>query len=678
MIQERPPPAQLQVDPAVRIPIGVHELETEVMMCSLPGGVTYPYRLDSGADRSYIPFSIVEEVYQTGQEVIVTNLVQPFEVDLAISQAETTLVSRSCELELSLHTVAGPVVLQNCELMIIETEMSTMLVGNDVLMSLGLDLEAQFANLATSPRMDVDEDLPDSNYVEFGAFLEEDVRVAIESCLDRTGVNASLRQSLSEIVYHSTVKDCWRVQLQADPPAKVDPVDIDLVDGAKPYRTPMRRYSTEALEFMQQHVEVLLENNLVFRNAASAWAAPVLIVKKPRGGYRFTVDLRIVNSQTEKTAWPMPVVDVALHNLAGSKRYAVLDAFNGYWQWPAGRNRDAHSFMTPFGIFTPNRLIQGSCNGVAAFQAGMQRILGDLVYNGVLIWIDDLLLYSDSDEGLLHLLKRVLQRLNDAGIKLHPNKCLLYQTEVVWCGRVISETGVRFAPEKVQALMAMPLPKTVLDLQQFLWGMTWLKGSIMRYSTVTTPLVAFVNECMKRTNTSGRKSTSKMKKLLLTSCGWDENHDKQFLDAKSAVQSTTETAHPDDSKDFCLFSDASSTHWSAVLTQIPAGERALDFHDQAHEPLAFLGGRFTGAQLRWPIVEKEAYAIICACERLDYLLLRSKGFLIFTDHRNLMYIFAPATVSVVHRHVADRLQRWALRLMAYTYVIVHIPGELNV
>jgi hypothetical protein len=114
------------------------------------------------------------------------------------------------------------------------------------------------------------------------------------------------------------------------------------------------------------------------------------------------------------------------------------------------------------------------------------------------------------------------------------------------------------------------------------------------------------------------------------------------------------------------------------LTQIDPASADLPVDEQDHQPLAFLSGAFKGASLRWSTTEKEAYAIVASCKRLDYLLQRPGGFTICTDHRNLRYIFGQEPELKQPRYLADKLARWAMILDTFTYDIHHIPGEANV
>jgi RNase H-like domain found in reverse transcriptase/Integrase zinc binding domain len=130
----------------------------------------------------------------------------------------------------------------------------------------------------------------------------------------------------------------------------------------------------------------------------------------------------------------------------------------------------------------------------------------------------------------------------------------------------------------------------------------------------------------------------------------------------------------------CVYTrDASHDFWSAIVTQVSPGDLDLPHEEQRHEPLAFLSGAFTGAMKRWAIIEKEAYAIVAGCGRLDWLLQRPDGFALFTDHNDLIYVFNPAgRPSSVSAHTAAQLTRWDFILSSYRYTIEHVSGSANV
>jgi hypothetical protein len=142
------------------------------------------------------------------------------------------------------------------------------------------------------------------------------------------------------------------------------------------------------------------------------------------------------------------------------------------------------------------------------------------------------------------------------------------------------------------------------------------------------------------------------------------------------LASAATLAFPDDSATTCLLTDASDVGWALVVTQVLNYDVKVSVQDQQHQLLECMSGTFTGSQLNWTVIEKEAFPIALACDKLDYLLLRPPGFRMFCDHRNLIHVFAPD--EHVKKHVKGKLLRWSMNLMNYNYVIEHIAGPQNV
>jgi hypothetical protein len=144
----------------------------------------------------------------------------------------------------------------------------------------------------------------------------------------KAGAGASWAERLGRLL--QKYWDVFRLVLGRDPPVKTEPLRMRLKPGALLVRSRARRYPAEHREFMRQHVEALVEAGLVYRNPGSRWASPPLIVKKGVGGFRMTVDVRAVNSQTEVTQWPMPLLEVVLDHVQGATVFFSLDFFKGY------------------------------------------------------------------------------------------------------------------------------------------------------------------------------------------------------------------------------------------------------------------------------------------------------------------------------------------------------------
>jgi hypothetical protein len=175
------------------------------------------------------------------------------------------------------------------------------------------------------------------------------------------------------------------------------PLRVKLRDDAKPVRCKARRYGPELRAFMDSHVEQLEKAGLVYKNTRNRWCSPPLIVRKPEANaFRMTVDVRAVNAQTERMVWPMPMLEVALDLFAGASVFFSLYFFKGYWQFKLDpESQEMFSFLTDQGVCTPTRVLMGGSNSVAYCQATVQAMFDDILYRGLLIWLDDLLGYAD-------------------------------------------------------------------------------------------------------------------------------------------------------------------------------------------------------------------------------------------------------------------------------------------
>ncbi|KAE9356250.1 hypothetical protein PF008_g3693 [Phytophthora fragariae] len=215
----------------------------------------------------------------------------------------------------------------------------------------------------------------------------------------------------------------------------------------------------------------------------------------------------------------------------------------------------------------------------------------------------------------------------------------------------------------------MQLPRTGADLQQFLCAANWMRQSIPEYTRISAVLYDALERAAK---VSGSRKKTMLAKVNLVDAAWGAQKTAGFEDVRQALLRMAPLAHSSPSSEVCFYSDASQD------TQLEPNEVQLPLEEQHHRPLALLSGRFVGAAARWPTIEKEAFAIIESTRRLEYLLLRPKGYRLFTDHRNLVYIFDPfATDSAMARYQADKLQHWTMSLLVFRYVIEHVPGEVN-
>ncbi len=678
--------------------VGSVSADRERALPASVGGHPVRVTLDTGADQSIVSLEAVVRLTDAGCDVKRRRLGTPRA--LKSFSNETVSVEEEVTLDVTVPTECGQMLLKNVNCWVsphpLPASLGDCLLSRHVMRELGFDEKELLAKACQQAEERDMGAVVDLRTLEEGQLEElEGARLLPDLTMDsgeeemeirrllrvkaqeaqQAGADTDWVKRLEDLLQEHW--DVFRLVLGRDPPVKTEPLRVRLKSGGRPVKSRARRYPAEHREFMRKHVEALVKAGLVYRNPRSRWSSPPLIVKKSGGGFRMTVDVRAVNSQTEATQWPMPLLEVVLDHVQGATVFFGLDFFKGYWQLPLHPScQEMFSFLTDLGVYTPTRVLMGGSDSVAYCQAAVQEIFQDLLYRGLLAWLDDLLGYAEDAERLLELLEEVLNTCQRTGLKLNPSKCEFFKRSVKWCGRIIDAQGVAHDPERIRALTEMPDPETAQDLQQFLCAANWMRASIPAYNVIVSPLMELLERAYAA---AGGRTRQKVARVELSDIGWGLEHAAALQRCKDALTKAVRLAHLDPAQELCVFTDASEKHWGAVVTQIPAEDSGRPLEDQAHQPLMFLSGAFTGAAGRWPIIEKEAFALVETVKRADYMLHRSGGFQLFTDHKNLRYIFNPASViSKVPKYTADKLQRWSLLLMGYDYRIVHLPGEKNV
>ncbi len=301
----------------------------------------------------------------------------------------------------------------------------------------------------------------------------------------------------------------------------------------------------------------------------------------------------------------------------------------------------------------------------------MQVVFGDdYVGQIVIIWIDDILIWANSSEELIQRLQMVIQRASEYGLKLSIKKAQFYTTEALWCGKIFTSKGVEHHSARIQGLISMPVLNTAAELMQFLAAANWMRDSIPEFAATMGPLQALLTQAMAGLKRRTKKAAAKVTLAKL----WNEELSKTWTLAKDVLENRVALGHIDPNMALCAFPDASERYWGLFVSQLPYQELHQATQSTQHHPLIFLSGMFTKNQTNWPIVEKEGYAVV-QLDRVRYLL-QGRSIHIYTDHRNLQYIWGghPSTVS---KAASQRLQNWKGILSTFEYTIEHIPGESN-
>ena len=420
---------------------------------------------------------------------------------------------------------------------------------------------------------------------------------------------------------------------------------IETVEGAKlPYRR-CYKYSERELKFMKQWLDEMLATGKI-RPSKSPCASPVLMAEKPHSDeLRPCVDYRQLNSITVKNRHPIPLFDTMLKYIRGAKKYVKLDvqaAFNCLRIKPGQEYLTA--FITPFGLFETLVMPFGLCNAPASWQAYIEKILGPLLNTDCVAFLDDILIYGDTDEEVRERAFKVLDRLREEGLYCKLSKCRFEVDEVDFLGYIVGHGHLRMDPDRVRAILEWPPPKRLRDVQVFLGFCNFYRRYILGYSHVANGL------------------TDLLRKGVAFNFGPAAKESFEYL--KTAFAKEPILREFDPSLPSTLETDASCVAVSGILSQRDPNSGEL-------HPVAYYSKKLTPAELNYTTQEQELLAIVRCMEHWrHYLEGASHTITVLTDSNNLRTFNTTAELN-------RRQVRWLEDLSKFDFTIQHRPGKTN-
>ena len=409
-----------------------------------------------------------------------------------------------------------------------------------------------------------------------------------------------------------------------------------------PVNLPYRRISPTQFQEVKQHIRDLLHRNII-RESTSAYASPIVLVRKKNGDLRLCVDYRKLNAKTIKDAYPLPRVEESFDTLCGSRYFSTMDLTSGYNQVAVEEN-DKHktAFTTPFGLYEFNTMPFGLCNAPATFQRLMQHCFRDEVFQLLLVFLDDIIVFSRTIGEQIDRLEVVFKKLRQHGLKLKPAKCEFFKEEVKYLGHIVNERGVSTDPEKVRAVRDWTRPSTPKQLRSFLGLASYYRRFIQSFAKVASPLYEMIR---KFPNVSRKQFCEK----------WTSECEKSFLLLKDLLTSAPILGYADYTKPFVLEVDASLKGLGAVLSQYQDGQlRVIAYASRSLRPNErnvqnYSSRRLELLALYWSVTEKFR----------DYLVY--SNFTVYTDNNPLVYLQS-SKLSAYE-------QRWVSQLALFNFEI---------
>lgn len=425
------------------------------------------------------------------------------------------------------------------------------------------------------------------------------------------------------------------------PPQRAVDHRIELLPGSQPVCHPLIRMSPRELDILKKHLADL-NNKEFIEPSISPWGANIVFAHKKDGEIRVCYDYRPVNKQSVKNKYPLPRTDELFDRLRGAKYFTKLDLRSGYHQIRvAPEDVPKTAFRTRYGSFQFRVLPFGLTNAPATFQALMNSVFADYLDDFIIVYLDDILIYSKTKEQHERHVRLALDRLRQHKLYAKASKCEFMKETISFLGHTLTPDGIRVDDSKIAVIKQWPQPKNIHALRSFIGLANYYRRFVRDFSKLAAPLTGLL-----------RKDVPYL---------WTTEHQQAFDKLKTALSSTPVIASPDPDKPYLLTTDASDTAIGAVLTQD---------HGHGQQPIAFESRKLTPAEQIYPTHDKELLAIVHALKVWRHYL-EGADLKIITDHHSLTYFKNQPNLS-------RRQARWMEFMQQFNLDIAYAPGKTNV
>ncbi|GBG88232.1 hypothetical protein CBR_g46799 [Chara braunii] len=416
---------------------------------------------------------------------------------------------------------------------------------------------------------------------------------------------------------------------------------IEIEPGSRTPKGAVYRMSPRELEELRKQLDELLEKGWI-RPSSSPFGAPVLFVPKKEGELRMCIDYRGLNAITVKNAKPLPRIDDLLDRVQGCKYFSTIDLKSGY------RKIEVHpddqyktAFRTRYGHYEFVVMPFGLTNAPATFQRCMNDLFRPWLDKFVVVYLDDILVFSKTLQEHQGHLRQVLEKLREATFKINAKKCEWAKTQVLYLGHVLDGDGIKLEDSKIAAIRDWPTPHTLTELRSFLGLANYYRKFVRNFSTIAAPLRRLLK-----------------KEAILQ---WDKDCTSALKKLKRALIEYPVIKVADPSLPFVVTTDASQYGTGAVLQQDA---------DNGYRPVEFMSARMPCEKVVASTYERELYALMQALDHWKHYLL-GRHFKVYSDHETLRWLKTQAKMT-------PKSTRWAAEIDQFDFELKPVKGKYNV
>jgi hypothetical protein len=450
-----------------------------------------------------------------------------------------------------------------------------------------------------------------------------------------------IEESILKIVHDVTATDTQDLTRATNPKHDAITHVITIKSGTEPIKQKTRGVPQAYREELRKLLMDMKAAGMIV-DSNSPWSSPIRLVKKPDGSIRLTIDFRKLNNSTVKDSYPLPRIEEIFTYLAKAKIYSSIDLAHGFHQIKLDVNsQPMTAFACQWGFFQYTVMPMGLCNSVATFSRVMAQCLDGLVGVIAVVYLDDVLVFSENIEDHYKHVETVIERLRQHNLKIKLSKCKFARRKIQFLSHIIEDGKISPNPAIIEAVSNAKPPKNVKQIQSFLGLASYYRKFIKNFSRIASPLINLTKKDVNFKWTDECQQAFQTLKMYLTS------HEHVLI-------------LPDYNESFRLECDASSHGIGGVLSQ----KRGRHF-----QPIAYFSKHLSKTERNYSASERELLSIVLSVEHFKEYLY-GRHFLIISDHEPLKFL---ATADVP----APRLARLQKRLMLYDYKIEYRAGILN-